>query len=146
MLSCQSIGAMQQWLNMSAAKGNVLYVNWGLMTYIWWPETVWTMSPNASKGSGFLTSLFPVPLCNEFLVVWAWLREKGKERGDFTHRGRTDVALRGACSHMHAHSYTHACTRASTECLHFKQMGLHQCTSVMVPGCPSSPNHFQRET
>lgn len=25
--------------------------------------------PDTSKGSGFLTSLFPVPLCNEFLVV-----------------------------------------------------------------------------
>lgn len=54
--------------------------------------------PDTSKGSSFLTSLFPVPLCNEFLVVWAWLREKGR----FHTQGQTDVC-RLARSHTHTH-------------------------------------------
>lgn len=93
--------------------------------------------PDTSKGSGFLASLFPVLLCDEFLVVRAWLREKGKE---ILHT-RVDRCVL-------VHVLTHICVHegASTKCLHFKQMGLHQCTSVMVPGCPNSTNHFQRET
>lgn len=58
--------------------------------------------PDTSKGSGFLTSLFPVPLCNEFLVVWAWLREKGKER-EISHTG-TDRCMQ-ACSLAHTNAH-----------------------------------------
>ena len=49
--------------------------------------------PDTSKGSGFLTSLFPVPLCNDFLVV------QGLAEGE-RHGGRTDV-----CRLAHARTW-----------------------------------------
>lgn len=99
-LSCQRMGTTQtmaRWL--SCHWGSVLYVNWGPMTCIWWPATDWT----TSKGSDFLTSLFPVALCNELLVVQAWLREKGKE-WELSHTGK-DRCMQ-ACSHTHIHTRT----------------------------------------
>lgn len=56
--------------------------------------------PDTSKGSGFLTSLFPVPLCNELLVVWAWLREKGKEK-EISHTGTEGQMYAGLLTHTH---------------------------------------------
>lgn len=61
--------------------------------------------PNTSKGSDFLTSLFPVALYNELLVVRAWLREKGKE-WELSHTGK-DRCMQ-ACSHTHTHSHIRA--------------------------------------
>lgn len=58
--------------------------------------------PDTSKGSGFLTSLFPVPLCNELLVVRAWLREKGKER-EISHTGTEGQMYAGLLTRTHTH-------------------------------------------
>lgn len=100
-------------------------------TCAWWCWDSWNYEPGTLNGScfKFISSSFVQQVFSGADLA------QGEKKRKISHRAKDK------CTHA---VLTRIGQSQDKKWVHFKQMGLHQCISVIVSGCPNSPNPFQR--